>query len=1742
MAKAYVDIIGRDLTSQAFNSAKSKIDGLARGVTAVSGAFAALGAGVFLADAAKQAIEFDASLQKLSTQLGTATKQVSEFEDASKNLSLQFGTKAIEQSAAFYEILSAGITDTAQATSLLTEANKLAIGGNATLMTSIDGLTSIIKGYGGAAGTAAEISDTLFTASLAGKISIEELSTGIGRAVPLAETLGVSFEELTSGVAALTLGGISAEESITGMRAILASVARPSAEAAKLAEELGLNFTSAGIQAKGFAGFMDDVKAKTGGSSDSLAILFGGVQALVPALALTGQAGTEFAGIMGQMASKTGAADDAFTKMAESEGFKIDQLMASINSIALTLGGTLANVLAPAAEKAAKFLNELFGSVKLTAVEEQANKIKDLSAQIESLTDKKHVPLIGDLLFDKKEFDLLTDQLENAKADYADLTKVQTTQAVAQKKSTEAVTVSAAALKTSAKATKEVVSESQRYLDNLRNEAAQAGKTSIEIKKMEAAKLGLSAVADPLIDKIENENAAVKALADQMQRAEQITASVITDEEQLAATQAELNSLLESGAISVDTYNRALGKAQGGLEKTAEVAEKTAGEMDQYFIQASRNIQTSLADSIFDFSKKGFDGLVDNAIDAIKRIVAEFAAMKIAGMAGLTGIFAGASGTAGASTGAAATGTSSGLLNIASLSGSISSAVSNGFSTGFGVTSLLSSTAKTLGSTFGSSALSSFGVAVGGGTEAAAAAGAAGLWGGAGGGASAAASMGSAFAAVAGPAIALLAVDQIGRFIAGDKTTGTIASAIPVIGGFIDALFGHGPLKQKETNLTGVASSSGFDGNTSTKFKSEGGAFTSDNTYRIIIDTQTGEILSSFTSKLNSFAHASQEGSLAIGEFLTGSFKGISAAFKSVGEDMGLATEGIDNFSMGVSIASEKGKSLTDEQIGKVITDFSDALAQQLIPNINLFIKDGETAAGAVARIGMEFNGLVGATSILGVSLSEATDRLKNTTIEGRSAFVDAAGGMDALNQKTSYFAQNFLDGSEILARSTEVLNEQLASLGLSSDLTKDQFKDLVQSFGRVGGVSEDMLLALLDIAPMFNEVRTETERLNPALEETVEVIDELTEAVTLSKDTIYQSVQSLTEVGFDLSRALEIVKNNSAEAIQAFIDAHGGIEAIAATSATFATGFLTSTEQMAAKTEYLSELLKNIGLAADFSVQNARDLILGLGEYTNATNEQKVAFLSILGIFTEVRGTLNDVVPAVEEVIEVIDDLGNVSSGASFGMQTLVNAALNLGLTMQQASALISGYSAEALNAFIAAAGGMAELTSQTEFFKSQFLTAEQQFSADAQALSNALAALGISTSITRAEFTAMVQSFDQGSAMFESLMAIAPLFDSVFDQIEAANAAAAAYVPPEPVLLNGEEIQAAQQALAEAENALQQAHNDLASAYQAEASALQEVSDKFHGLAQTLRSASEALALGELSPLTPMQQYDAAVAALNATQAAAATGDADALAALPQVINDFLAASQVINASGDAYTKDFLMAQAILESAATSADQMASEADQQLAALESQYGELVEINAGIMSVAQAVNNLAVAQAAVTAAQSAIPAEVYSTPPSTPPSTLGALPPPAPNPTPAPSQQQVSDQQIIDFVNQAAGDWMSVYDAAIKYGVSSQRLSSVTGIPMSDIEQWVKDNNVAMFERGTDRVRSTGLALIHKNEAVTPSSMGERITELKQTFEAQINNLMRVVIDSNRENARLVNDAAERVAAGSAWRNRVHI
>lgn len=307
---------------------------------------------------------FKDAIAEVSTLVDTAAFDMRGLEKAARDQAAAFGGFPVVQTKAFYQIISAGASSAAEATELLTAANKLAVGGVTSIEVAADGLTSVLNAYGDRVEGASAVSDALFVAMRAGKTTIGELSSALGRVAPLAAQAGVGFDQLAAAVSALTKGGISTKEAVTGVRAILAAVVKPTSEATKMAKQLGIDFTATGLQARGLSEFIRGLVEATGGSTAALAQLFGGVEALVPILALAGQAGQDFSSILDQMSTKAGSTQEAFDKMAASPGFQAGRLWSALQAEVLGTTTALSEGLAEALKAAADNMGAVVRTAK----------------------------------------------------------------------------------------------------------------------------------------------------------------------------------------------------------------------------------------------------------------------------------------------------------------------------------------------------------------------------------------------------------------------------------------------------------------------------------------------------------------------------------------------------------------------------------------------------------------------------------------------------------------------------------------------------------------------------------------------------------------------------------------------------------------------------------------------------------------------------------------------------------------------------------------------------------------------------------------------------------------------------------------------------------------------------------------------------------------------------------------------------------------------------------------------------------------------------------------------------------------------------------------------------------------------------------------------------------------------------------------------------------------------------------
>ncbi|WP_279002143.1 phage tail tape measure protein, partial [Acidaminococcus fermentans] len=157
--------------------------------------------------------------------------------------------------------------------------------------------------------------DQMLLAQNFGKTSFGEMAQSMGNVIPIAAQLNVSTQELFGSIAVLTKNGIRTSEAITGLKAAYSNILKPSSEAAKLAQSLGLEFNAAHLQSVGWVKFLDEVKRATGGDAGQMAQLFGSVEGLNSILVLTGKGAGDFDKVMDQMAQSAGMPREAYEKM-----------------------------------------------------------------------------------------------------------------------------------------------------------------------------------------------------------------------------------------------------------------------------------------------------------------------------------------------------------------------------------------------------------------------------------------------------------------------------------------------------------------------------------------------------------------------------------------------------------------------------------------------------------------------------------------------------------------------------------------------------------------------------------------------------------------------------------------------------------------------------------------------------------------------------------------------------------------------------------------------------------------------------------------------------------------------------------------------------------------------------------------------------------------------------------------------------------------------------------------------------------------------------------------------------------------------------------------------------------------------------------------------------------------------------------------------------------------------------------
>ena len=378
---------------------------------------------------------------------------------------------------------------------------------------------------------------------------------------------------------------------------------------------------------------------------------------------------------------------------------------------------------------------------------------------------------------------------------------------------------------------------------------------------------------------------------------------------------------------------------------------------------------------------------------------------------------------------------------------------------------------------------------------------------------------------------------------------------IPLIGGALGSIFGGGTSASATIQDAGIQLRGTLDdlanGFTSgirqykdilTEFREDGGWFGSDDYWTTLSrETQAvnADIRSSFADVFkdakNMFTQVADVAGISSAE--------VNRVFQSITTNLDISLKGLT----GEDVLKELNATISGEL---------DKVAKQLFSSFDKFKKFGEGYTDTVIRVVDGNNKVDAALRAMGSSFDVTKDKVEKVTATfGGGWFMTAftftldavtskfeisetiinkmAGSLENFTDQAKFFIDNFLTESERMANTRQGVNKALGELGLSTDISRDNFKQLVQMQDLSTQTGRDMYQGLMDIQEGFFKV---TQRLTDLNKETENLQIELLKAQgrtqeadsalrTLATEGMTQTELSVYDYNDSLKQQIEALK-----------------------------------------------------------------------------------------------------------------------------------------------------------------------------------------------------------------------------------------------------------------------------------------------------------------------------------------------------------------------------------------------------------------------------------------------------------------------------------------------------------------------------------------------------------------------------------------------------------------------------------------
>lgn len=319
----------------------------------------------------KTASDFESAMSNVKAISGATGEEFDELRQKAIDLGGSTAFSATEVADAMTEMAKAG-WNTEQIIAGMGGVLDAAAASGESLGTVSTIVADAITGFGMEAAESTRVADLLTQAANAGTIGINDLGESFKYIAPVAGSMGLSIEDVTTALSAMSMSGIKGSQAGTSLRGVLTRMVKPTDQVAAAMDELGIVLTNSDGTFKSLDQILSEMRGSFSDLTDEqktyYAATLAGQEGMSGLLSLLNISQEEYDEIAASMNNATGVAQETAAVMRDNLAADVEELGGSLESLAITL----AEHIIPHLRTFVQWLTELVG--KFAALDPETQK------------------------------------------------------------------------------------------------------------------------------------------------------------------------------------------------------------------------------------------------------------------------------------------------------------------------------------------------------------------------------------------------------------------------------------------------------------------------------------------------------------------------------------------------------------------------------------------------------------------------------------------------------------------------------------------------------------------------------------------------------------------------------------------------------------------------------------------------------------------------------------------------------------------------------------------------------------------------------------------------------------------------------------------------------------------------------------------------------------------------------------------------------------------------------------------------------------------------------------------------------------------------------------------------------------------------------------------------------------------------------------------------------------------------